>query len=125
MVAHHGAELERRREAEAAQAAELIARFVAAARESGPAPVPLRARSYTGHTYRTSLRGWYLDPARTLAVSEAGQYYSLLVPASARAWLTGADPVPAPARLIIGEGARDGESIPLATVLERLLTRSG
>ncbi|GAA4256091.1 hypothetical protein [Dactylosporangium darangshiense] len=122
-VAHHGAELERRRGEEAAKASALIAGFVAAAREANLAPEPLRARSYTGRSYRTSLRGWYLNPARTIAVSAAGEYYSLLVPPSAKAWLTGADPQPQPPRLIVGEGARDGESIPLATLLERLLTR--
>jgi hypothetical protein len=121
-VAHHGAELERRRDAEAAQASALIAEFVAAARAAGPAPEPLRARSYTGRSYRTSLSGWYLNPARTIAISAAGEYYSLLVAPSAKAWLTGADPRPQPPRLIVGEGARDGESIPLATLLQRLLT---
>src|SRR5690348_1589625 len=104
-VAHHGAELERRREQEAAKASALIAGFVAAAREAGLATEPLRARSYTGRSYRTSLRGWYLNPARTIAISEAGQYYSLLVPPSAKAWLTGAEPQPQPPRLIVGEGA--------------------
>ncbi|MER7004433.1 hypothetical protein ABT297_15495 [Dactylosporangium sp. NPDC000555] len=123
-VAHHGAELERRREAEAAQAMSLIADFVSAARESGPPAAPLRARSYTGRTYRTSLRGWYLDSARTIAISEAGEYYSLLVPPSARSWLTGAAPAPQRPRLIVGEGARDGESMPLATLLQRLLSAS-
>ncbi|GAA2395844.1 hypothetical protein [Dactylosporangium salmoneum] len=122
-VAHHGAELDRRRAAEADQARAMIAEFVAAAREAGLAPKPLRARSYSGRTYRTSLKGWYLDQGRTIAISAAGEYYSLLVPASATAWLTGADVSPRPPRLIIGEGARDGESIPLATLLQRLLGR--
>ncbi|WP_433218432.1 hypothetical protein ACQP00_12445 [Dactylosporangium sp. CS-047395] len=121
-VAHHGAELERRREAEAEQARALITDFVTAARESGPPAEPLRARSYSGRSYRTGLRGWYLNPARTIAISEAGEYYSLLVPSSAKALLLGAEPVPQPPRLIVGEGARDGESMPLATILQRLLT---
>ncbi|WP_433085922.1 hypothetical protein ACQP1P_11830 [Dactylosporangium sp. CA-052675] len=124
-VAHHGAELERRREAEAEQARALIAEFVAAARESGPAPQPLRARSYSGRSYRTALRGWYLNPARTIAIAQDGEYYSLLVPSSAKALLVGAAPAPQPPRLIVGEGARDGESMPLAALLQRLLTRSG
>jgi hypothetical protein len=124
-IAHHGAELERRRAAEATQAAALIERFVTEARQSGPPPVALRAQSYAGRTYRTSLQGWYLNTARTIAISTAGEYYSLLVPASLRAWLSGADPRPQPPRLIIGEGARDGESIPLATVLQAVLTNSG
>ncbi|MEU7869323.1 hypothetical protein [Dactylosporangium sp. NPDC049140] len=124
-VARHGAELERRREAEAVQARALIADFVTAAREAGPPAEPLRARSYSGRSYRTALRGWYLNPARTIAISETGEYYSLLVPSSAMALFTGADPRPQPPRLIVGEGARDGESMPLAALLQRLLTRSG
>ncbi|WP_432988595.1 hypothetical protein [Dactylosporangium sp. CA-233914] len=123
-VAHHGAELERRREAEAEQARALIAEFVAAARASGPAPGPLRARSYSGRSYRTSLRGWYLNPARTIAISQTGEYYSLLVPSSMKALVAGADPQPQPPRLIVGEGARDGESMPLAALLERILSQS-
>jgi hypothetical protein len=120
-VAHHGAELERRRDAEAAQAMAQITEFVAAAREAGLPTEPLRARSYSGRSYRTGLRGWYLDAARAIAVSDDGRYYSLLVPPSARAWLTGADPQPQAPRLIVGEGARDGESIPLASLLRRRL----
>jgi hypothetical protein len=120
-VAHHGAELDRRRAAEAAQATALISEFLKAARRAGPQPQPLRARSYSGRSYRTSIRGWYLNPERTIAISEAGEYYSLLVPGSAMAWLSGATPQPQPARLVVGEGGRDGESMPLATLLERLL----
>lgn len=121
-VAHHGAELQRRRDAEAAQAMAQIAGFVAAAREAGLPTEPLRARSYSGRSYRTTIHGWYLDAARTIAVADDGRYYSLLVPPSARAWLTGATPQPQPPRLIVGEGARDGESIPLSTLLRRRLT---
>ncbi|GAA3456461.1 hypothetical protein GCM10018962_82950 [Dactylosporangium matsuzakiense] len=124
-VAHHGAELNRRREAEAARAQELIAEFIAAAQRANLTPEPLRARSYSGRSYRTPLRGWYLNPARTIAISEEGEYYSLLVPSSARALIAGADPSPSAPRLIVGEGARDGESMPLADLLQRLLKGSG
>ncbi|MET7423206.1 hypothetical protein [Dactylosporangium sp. NPDC005555] len=121
-VAHHGAELDRRRAAEAEQATALIEQFVADARTRNVPVEPLRARSYSGRSYRTPLRGWYLNSDRSIAVGDDGRYYSLLVPPSAAGWLTGVTPQPQPPRLIVGEGARDGESIPLAKLLERRLT---
>ncbi|WP_308195794.1 hypothetical protein KZZ52_12060 [Dactylosporangium sp. AC04546] len=121
-IAHHGAALEQRRSAEAAEATAQIAAFVTEAREAGLPAEPLKARSYGGRTYRTRLRGWYLNPAHTIAVGEDGRYYSLLVPTSATGWLTGVTVEPQPPRLIVGEGARDGESIPLATLLQRRLS---
>ncbi|MET7395898.1 hypothetical protein ABZS66_20620 [Dactylosporangium sp. NPDC005572] len=121
-IAHHGAALDQRRAAEAAEATAQIAAFVTEAREAGLPAEPLKARSYGGRTYRTRLRGWYLNPARTIAVGEDGRYYSLLVPTSATGWLTGVTVEPQPPRLIVGEGARDGESIPLATLLQRRLS---
>ena len=78
----------------------------------------MRARSYSGRSYRTPLRGWYLNSDRTIAVGDDGAYYSLLVPPSATGWLTGVTPQPEKPRLIVGEGARDGESIPLARLLD-------
>jgi hypothetical protein len=121
-VAHHGAELDRRRAAEAEQAMTLIEQFVADAGAKGLPSEPLRARSYSGRSYRTPLRGWYLNGDRTIAVSEDGRYYSLLVPPSATGWLTGVTPQPQSPRLIVGEGARDGESIPLQKLLDRKLS---
>lgn len=121
-VAHHGAELDRRRAAEAEQATALVTAFVADARARDLPAEPLRARSYSGRSYRTPLRGWYLNGDRTIAVSEDGGYYSLLVPPSAAGWLTGVTPQPERPRLIVGEGARDGESIPLAKLLAQRLT---
>jgi len=122
-VAHHGAELDRRRAAEAEQATALIAAFVTDARTQHLPTEPLRARSYSGRSYRTPLHGWYLNSDRTIAVGDDGRYYSLLVPPSATGWLTGVTPQPQAPRLIVGEGARDGESIPLAKLLEQRLTR--
>lgn len=120
-VAHHGAELDRRRAAEAEQAMALITTFVADAQKSNLPKEPLRARSYTGRSYRTPLHGWYLNSDHTIAVSDDGRYYSLLVPPSATGWLTGVTPQPQAPRLIVGEGARDGESIPLKTLLDHRL----
>ncbi len=121
-VAARTADLARREAAETEQAAAALREFVAAARESGPAPVPLRARSYDGRSrYRTKLRGWYLRRDETMAVAEDGSFYVLTVPGSFVARLRGATVAPARPRLVLGEGGRDGESMPLRTVLERLL----
>jgi len=120
-IAHHGAALDQRRAAETAQAMTQITEFVAAARAAGLPVSPLRARSYGGRSYRTKLQGWYLNADHTIAVATDGQYYSLLVPGSVKAWLTGYTPQPQDPRLIVGEGARDGESIPLAKLLQRRL----
>ena len=42
-----------------------------------------------------------------------GRYYVLAVAPSLRGRLTGVTPAPAEPRLIVGEGGRDGESMPL------------
>ncbi|BCB82640.1 hypothetical protein GCM10022251_66420 [Phytohabitans flavus] len=114
----------RRRAVEVSQARALVADFVRRARERGLPTEPLVARAYSGGgRYRTGLRGWYLKADRSMAVAEDGAFYLLAVPASLRARLTGvtlrADDPP----LVVGKGGRDGESIPLATLLERALSR--
>jgi hypothetical protein len=121
-VAAHAADLARREATEAARAGEMLREFVAAARERGLAPVPLTARSYAGRgRYRTKLRGWYLRADQTMAVAEDGNFYLLTVHGSLAARFTGVDVPPATPRLVLGEGGRDGERIPLRTVLDRLL----
>jgi hypothetical protein len=123
-VAAHAADLARREAAEAARAAQMLREFVGAARERGLAPVPLTARSYSGRgRYRTKQRGWYLSTDETMAVGEDGQFYLLTVRGSLAARFTGVDVAPATPRLVLGEGGRDGERIPLRTVLDRLLER--
>jgi hypothetical protein len=123
-ISAHAADLARRQAAESAQAAELLREFVAGARERGLAPVPLTARSYSGRgRYRTPLRGWYLNPDGTVAVAEDGRFYLLTVRGSLAARFTGVTVEPATPRLVLGEGGRDGERIPLRTVLDRLLER--
>jgi hypothetical protein len=118
----HAKALDRRRAQESAQARELIAGFVAQAAHDGVEPVPLRARSYDGrHRYRTPLRGWYLRRNESVAIDTDGQFYILSVPASALALLRGATPVPSDPPLILGKGARDGESIDLVDALRLAL----
>jgi hypothetical protein len=118
----HAAALAAAREAEAAQAAELLADFVRRAAQLGLPPGPLTARSLNGHsTYRTRVRGWYLKANRSVAVGEDGRFYVLTVPPSVRARFTGAVVEPSMPRLIIGAGGGDGETMPLAELLNRRL----
>jgi hypothetical protein len=123
-MAVHAAALERKREAEAAQARCLIEAFLRQVQAAGkPAPQPLTCLSYNGRTrFRTRLMGWYLNQARTIAVDTTGGYHVLLVPHSFRARLSGVTPQPQTPPLIVGEGGRDGESMPLRDLLQRLRT---
>ncbi|MBL6279494.1 hypothetical protein JMF97_25390 [Micromonospora fiedleri] len=121
-VLAHAAAAERRRLAEQAEAATLVSDFVAEARRRGLPTTRLVARSYDGRArYRTRLHGWYIDRARSRAVDVDGRFHLLTVPRTLRARLLGADPQPSPAPLIIGAGGRDGESLPLRTMLQRRL----
>jgi len=121
-IAGHAAALEAGRAAEAAEAAALLAGFVRRAAEQGLAPHPLTARSFDGRaTYRTRVRGWYLKSNRSVAVGADGGYYVLTVPASLKSRFTGADLSPSTPRLIVGAGGGDGETVPLAYLLDRRL----
>lgn len=121
-ITKHTEAFQARRAAETEQARRMVAGFAREAAARGLRTVALRAYAYDGSaTYRTSLRGWYVHPDRTLAVGADGAYYILGVPASARARLLGAEVQPHDPKLIIGEGARDGESIALAELLRRRL----
>ena len=121
-VAAHADALAARRTAETRQARALVAAFVRDATAQGLPPVPLRALPYSGGaSYRTDLYGWYVHPDRSVAVGTDGQWYVLGVPASVRARLTGARVTPGDPPLIVGEGARDGSSAPLAMLLAQTL----
>jgi hypothetical protein len=56
-----------------------------------------------------------------VAVGSDGEFYVLAVPASLRARLRGAAVEPSEPRLVIGAGGGDGESVPLAELLQRRL----
>ena len=119
--AHARAQRERKAR-EAAEAKQLIAAFLRDAGERGLATVALTAPAYEGRArYRTKLRGWYINRARSLAVDTDGEFYVLGVPNSIKARLTGADARPQPPPLIVGEGGKDGEAIALKELLQRLL----
>lgn len=114
----HARELERRRRAESAQARAMIAEFVAEANRRGIAPVPLHARSYDGRMrYRTGLQGWYLRRNESVAVGTDGEFYVLSVAGRLTSLVTGARPEPGDPPLILGKGARDGESLDLVDAL--------
>lgn len=117
-AASHARELERRRQAESAQARAMIAEFVSEANRRGVAPVQLHARSYDGRMrFRTPLQGWYLRRNESVAVGTDGEFYVLSVPRRLTSLVTGARPEPDDPPLILGKGARDGESIDLVDAL--------
>jgi hypothetical protein len=122
-VAGHAAAQDAERAAEAREAGALLARFVRRAAEQGLAPRPLSARTFDGRsTYRTRVKGWYLKSNRSVAVGEDGGYYVLSVPASLRSRFTGAEITPSMPRLIVGAGGGDGETVPLAKLLDQRLS---
>lgn len=117
-VRAHAAADARQRAAEQGQAAQLVARFAAEALRRGLRTERLTATGYDGRgRYRTGITGWYVDRGRSRAVDTEGHFYLLTVPPSLRSRLFGADVDPTPPPLAVGRGGRDGESVPLATLL--------
>lgn len=110
-----------RAEAQAAQAQ--LDAFLARLREAGVQPEPLQASLLNGRRVKTGLVGWYLNNARTVAVAPDGSYYLLIAPGSTLSRFTGVTLQPSPPTLVIGRGARDGESGDLADFLERAYDR--
>lgn len=111
---------DKRRARETEQARAMLAEFVAQRRAAGVAPRPLRARVPGRRTtYRTGLTGWYLRANRSLAVGEDAAFYILYVPPSTMARIRGVTIEPSDPPLVVGRGARDGESIDLAELLRR------
>ncbi|NUO57428.1 MAG: hypothetical protein HOV71_15965 [Hamadaea sp.] len=121
-VAKHAAAVARAREIETNQARKLVAEFVEEARRRMLPPERLVAFAFNGRShYRTELHGWYIHPNHSLAVGVDGEFYVLGVPASLRSRLFGARPAPSDPMLVIGRGAKDGESISLRELLHRRL----
>jgi hypothetical protein len=116
--AAHAAALEQRKATETAQARALLADFVQKLKAQGIEPQPLRAPVMgSGASYRTNLTGWYLRRNRSLGTDPDGNFYILATPASAKARLLGVRILPSDPPLIVGQGARDGESIPMKELL--------
>lgn len=117
-AAEHAARLDRVRATETEQARALVADFARTARERGLPTVPLKARAMNGRAlYRTGLVGWYVKRNGSLAVDESGGYYVMSAPTSLSARLRGVTLQPSDPPLVVGRGARDGESMPLADLL--------
>jgi len=122
----HAAAQRQVRAADSQRARELIAAFIESARALGPAPTPLRARGYGGHSsYRTGLTGWLLHTDGRMAIGADGEFYLLSVPSTLRGRLTGVRLEPQDPPLQVGRGAGDGESISLAELLQRILDARG
>lgn len=108
-----------RREQESLKAQVLIDQFVERAIAAGVPTKELTARPWSGRgRYRTGVVGWYLRLDRSVGVDPAGGYYVLTVPPVrlGRRRAVTVDPTRPP--LQVGEGARDGESMPLAQLLQ-------
>lgn len=115
----HARAQQRAEAAESDRARPLVAQFVRRARELGLVPGPLRAKAYSGSaTYRTRVRGWYLQPSGPLAIGEDGEFYVLIAAPGLAARLRGVDAAPSPPPMAVGRGARDGESMSLQELLE-------
>ncbi|GAB3141625.1 hypothetical protein GCM10027290_14670 [Micromonospora sonneratiae] len=113
---------ERRRTEETERARKLVAWFTREAQQRGLRPTALTAVGYNGRTrYQTGLTGWYVDVAHSRAIDVTGDYYLLTVDGGLRARLLGATVRPQAPRLIVGEGGRDGQSVPLRDLLQRRL----
>jgi hypothetical protein len=125
-IAGKAAAVDRQREGETAKARALLADFVATMQACGVPPVPLRARVPGRRvTYRTERTGWYIRQNRSLAIGTGGEFLILDVPANVRSRIFGATVVPSDPPLVVGRGARDGESIELTELLRRALPQDG
>ncbi|WP_084105661.1 hypothetical protein [Demequina sp. NBRC 110056] len=114
--------LERQRQAESRQAAELVRQFAADAVAAGIEPVRFTARPYGGGSrYRTGVEGWYLKRDQSVGVGTDGHFYVMSVAPSLMARVTGAHLEPAEPPLELGKGGRDGESMPMAEALAKRL----
>ena len=118
-AAAHAAALERKRAAETEQARILLTDFVQKLKAQSIEPEPLRAQVVGSTTsYRTGVIGWYLRRNRSLGVDTDANFYILGVNTSLKARLTGIHLIPSDPPLVVGQGARDGESMPLAQLLQ-------
>jgi len=112
----------RREEQESAKAQVLIDRFVARADEQGLATEELTARPWSGRgRYRTGVVGWYLRRDLSVGVGTDGAYYQLVVPPTRFGRWRTVELRPTSPPLQVGKGARDGESVTLAELLEARL----
>ena len=102
---------------ESARAQQLVDGFVTEARNRGIPTVALVAQLMDGREVKTDKRGWYIRANRSVAVGEDGSYYVLTVPGGWRERVRGVKLEPSPPPLVVGRGARDGDSGDLSTFL--------
>lgn len=113
------AEAARRREGEAAQV--LVDQFVVDARAAGIDPVPLQAMQLNGRPVKTDKVGWYVNRSRSIAIGTDGAWYVLTVPSIPFGRFRQTKLEPSLPELVVGRGARDGESGDLPDFLARVL----
>jgi hypothetical protein len=122
LAEYHVAAQRRREEQESAKARVLIDRFVARATEQGLATEELTARPWSGRgRYRTGVVGWFLRRDLSVGVGTDGSYYQLVVPPTRFGRWRTVPLTPTPPPLQVGKGARDGESVTLAELLDARL----
>ena len=115
----HVAAQQRLRDQESAKAQVLLDGFVARATEAGLPTEELTARPWSGSgRYRTGVQGWYVRRDRSIGVGVDGGYYLLSVPPVRFGRWRSVRLDPTPPTLEVGRGARDGEAITLADLLE-------
>ncbi|MCW3159260.1 hypothetical protein [Micropruina sonneratiae] len=113
------AEAAQRSEAAAAQT--LINEFIAATAERGLQPEPLKAVLMDGSRVKSDQVGWYLNKARTMAITPEGRFVQLLTTGGRLSRFTGVKLSPSQPPLVIGRGGRDGETGDLKDFLARAL----
>ena len=102
---------------ESVRAQQLVDAFVEQARARDIPTEPLRARLMDGHLVKTDKRGWYIRANKSIAVGDDGHYYVLTVPGGWKERMRGVVLQPTPPPLVVGRGARDGDSGDLTTFL--------
>jgi hypothetical protein len=114
-----------RRARESARARLLVEEFVRTAVARGLATVELTARPWSGSgRYPTGVVGWYLKRDHSIGIGTDASYYLLVVAPQRFGRWRGVTLTPSDPPLQVGEGARDGESAPLAEFL-RLRLEAG
>jgi hypothetical protein len=113
----------RQREREAAKAQTLIDAFIEEATRVGLPTEELTARPWSGSgSYRTGVTGWFLRRDRSIGIDTEGRFYILVVPPQRFGRWRTVSIEPSLPVLQPGQGARDGETASLETLLKSRLS---
>jgi hypothetical protein len=113
----------RQREREAAKAQTLIDAFIEEAARVGLPTEELTARPWSGSgSYRTGVTGWFLRRDRSIGIDTQGRFYILVVPPQRFGRWRSVSIEPSLPVLQPGQGARDGETASLETLLQLRLS---